>query len=252
MEDWRITDGYYHYERDKSKYPAYPFRMSARDAARFGLLFARDGIWEDDQILSHLWIQRSSALYSIDTDVMGYGLYWWIMREPRFSQYRMYGALGVGNQFIAVLPKADMVIVNRANTYEDEATPMPALLDLIDQVMQARTGTLDPNPALVPLEVQTDSLITQVPDESLAEFVGEWPYPPAPLGLPARNTITITAEDGHLVLYSPVAGTFRLYLQEDGTFHAEDSQETYVPVRDDTGAFAGLAEQRLIERARTN
>jgi len=44
MEDWRVSDGYYHYERDKSRYPAYPFRMSARDAARFGLLFARDGI----------------------------------------------------------------------------------------------------------------------------------------------------------------------------------------------------------------
>ena len=41
MEDWRVSDGYYHYERDKSVYPAYPFRMSARDAARFGLLFAR-------------------------------------------------------------------------------------------------------------------------------------------------------------------------------------------------------------------
>jgi CubicO group peptidase (beta-lactamase class C family) len=52
MEDWRISDGYYHYERDKSRYPAYPFRMSARDAARFGLLFARSGLWEDDRILS--------------------------------------------------------------------------------------------------------------------------------------------------------------------------------------------------------
>jgi len=27
MEDWRISDGYYHYERDKSRFPAYPFRM---------------------------------------------------------------------------------------------------------------------------------------------------------------------------------------------------------------------------------
>ena len=28
MEDWRVSDGYYHYERDRSRYPAYPFRMS--------------------------------------------------------------------------------------------------------------------------------------------------------------------------------------------------------------------------------
>lgn len=29
MEDWRLSDGYYHYERDKSIHPAYPFRPSA-------------------------------------------------------------------------------------------------------------------------------------------------------------------------------------------------------------------------------
>ncbi|MGW8283831.1 MAG: serine hydrolase domain-containing protein, partial [Gemmatimonadota bacterium] len=56
MEDWRVSDGYYHYERDKSKYPAYPFRMSARDAARFGLLFARNGRWKDEQIISKYWV----------------------------------------------------------------------------------------------------------------------------------------------------------------------------------------------------
>jgi len=45
MQDFRVSDGYYHYERDKSRFPAYPFRLSARDAARFGLLFAREGRW---------------------------------------------------------------------------------------------------------------------------------------------------------------------------------------------------------------
>ncbi len=141
MEDWRVSDGYYHYERDKSKYPAYPFRLSARDAARFGLLFARGGTWQDTRILSENWVSRSSALYSIDSDVMGYGFYWWVMRQARFLQHGMYAANGVGNQFIAVLPKLDMVIVNRANTYESESTPMPALLDLIEEVLEARTGS---------------------------------------------------------------------------------------------------------------
>jgi CubicO group peptidase (beta-lactamase class C family) len=27
MQDWRLSDGYYHYEPDKSEHPAYPFRM---------------------------------------------------------------------------------------------------------------------------------------------------------------------------------------------------------------------------------
>jgi CubicO group peptidase (beta-lactamase class C family) len=175
MEDWRVSDGYYHYERDKSRYPAYPFRMSARDAARFGLLYAHYGMWDEDRILSEHWVQRSSALYSIDTDIMGYGFYWWILRQPPFLDHGMYAALGVGNQMIAVLPRSNMVIVNRANTYEGESTPMPALLDLIAEVLAARNGTPADNPTLRPLEVTADPSITHVPEEQLEEFVGEWP-----------------------------------------------------------------------------
>jgi CubicO group peptidase (beta-lactamase class C family) len=249
MEDWRISDGYYHYERDKSKYPAYPFRMSARDAARFGLLFARNGMWADQRILSEHWVQRSSALYSIDTDIMGYGFYWWILREPRFARHGMYAALGVGNQMIAALPRSDMVIVNRANTYQGEGTPGPALLDLIEQVLEARTGTAAADPTLVPLEGRPDPLITRVAAERLQEFVGEWDYPAPPLGVPARTRGRLTAGDGHLVLDVPVAGTFKLYLQDDGTLHSEDSYERYVPIRDEAGAFAGVADVEAIVTA---
>jgi CubicO group peptidase (beta-lactamase class C family) len=246
MEDWRISDGYYHYERDKSKHPAYPFRMSARDAARFGLLFARGGMWDGERILSEHWVNRSSALYSIDTEIIGYGFYWWVFLEPRFTSHGMYSALGVGNQMIAVLPKSDLVIVNRANTYEGEGTPMRPLLDLIEQVLEARTGTLVADPQLVPLEESTDPKITQVSNDRLEEFVGEWDYPPSGLGLPTRTTVSITAADGHLVGDAPVAGTFELYLQEDGSLHEEDSQRRYVPVRDTDGSFTGLADARSL------
>ncbi len=246
MEDWRLSDGYYHYERDKSKYPAYPFRMSARDAARFGLLFAREGMWHDERILSEHWVRRSSALYSIDSDVMGYGFMWWVMREPRFTRHGMFAALGVGNQMIAVLPKSDLVIVNRANTYEGESTPMPALLDLIEQVLEARTGTAVADPTLMALEVGTDPKLTSVSAERLVEFVGEWHFPPPPLGLPSATTVQITAGEEHLVGYTPVAGTFKLYLQEDGTLHEEDSHERYLPLRDDAGSLTGIADMRSI------
>jgi CubicO group peptidase (beta-lactamase class C family) len=247
MEDWRVSDGYYHYERDKSRYPAYPFRMSARDAARFGLLFARNGVWDGERILSEHWVKRSSALYSIDTDVMGYGFYWWILRQPPFSDHGMYAALGVGNQFIAVLPKSDMVIVNRANTYEGERTPMPALLGLIQAVLEARTGPPASDAALTPLDVREDPLITHVPESELEPFEGEWPYPPPTLGLEPEETVRITVADGHLVAYAPTEGTFRLYLQEDGSLHAEDSHVRFVPVRNDDGSIAGIVDERILE-----
>ncbi len=249
MEDWRVSDGYYHYERDKSKYPAYPFRMSARDAARFGLLFARSGMWADGRILSEHWVKRSSALYSIDNEIFGYGFYWWIARESRFAKYGMYSALGVGNQMIAVLPKIDMVMVNRANTYQGESTPLLKLLDLIEKVLEARTGTSVENPSLVPLETGADPMITEVSMDRLTEFVGEWKYPPEPLELPSYTEFKITAGEDHLVSFCPVRGTFRLYLQNDGTLHEEDSYRRYFPIHDNTGSIAGIAEGGSIVQA---
>jgi len=250
MEDWRLSDGYFHYERDKSQYPAYPFRMSARDAARFGLLFAREGRWDDQQILSRHWVRRSTALYSIDNDVFGYGFMWWIAREPRFAKHGFAAALGVGNQMIAALPDSDIVIVNRANTYQGERTPTPALLDLFESILDARSGEVAAEPELVPLATgETASWATHVPNEQLSEMVGDWPYPAPALGLPPRTSVTITAEDGHLVTYSEVSGTFKSYLQPDGWLIEEDSGERYLPLRDKDGAFSGIADASSISNS---
>jgi CubicO group peptidase (beta-lactamase class C family) len=250
MEDWRVSDGYYHYERDKSTYPAYPFRMSARDAARFGLLFTREGLWGDSRILSRHWVRRSTALYSIDDEVFGYGFMWWVAREPRFTRHGLVCALGVGNQMIAALPDSDIVIVNRADTYVGERTPMNALNDLIEQVLEARTGTPAANPKLLPLEQGApDSSVTMVAADRLAEYVGTWSFPPLPLGLPAFTNIEIRAGQGHLVGFSPYAGTFELYLQPDGSLIQEDSRRRYLPVRDESGAFAGMTDTVTAARA---
>jgi tetratricopeptide (TPR) repeat protein len=161
----------------------------------------------------------------------------------------MYAALGVGNQMIAVLPESDIVIVNRANTYEGERTPGPALLDLIEQILDARTGTPVADPALQPLDVGSDPHVTGVPADRLAEFEGAWDYPAPLLGFPAVTTVEITTEEDHLVAYSPLAGTFKLYLQEDGQLHEEDSHRRYILVRDGAGSLAGVADGRTVVSA---
>lgn len=247
MEDWRISDGYYHYEPDKSIHPAYPFRLSARDAARFGLVFARNGLWGEARILSRDWVMRSTAMYSIDDDIAGYGMLWWVFREPRFKQYGMVSALGVGNQMIAVLPDLDLVIVNRANTYEGQRTPMPELLDLIESVLEARQGGPEGEPELVPLATsEPDPRFQPVADQRLERFAGEWSYPPEPLGIPQFTTVTTHVDHGALVAYSEVSGTFREYLQPDGSFIEEDSLERYLPIHDANGSYAGFADADTI------
>jgi hypothetical protein len=122
---------------------------------------------------------------------------------------------------------------------------MPALLDLIAQVLEARTGVPSESPDLRALEVEGDPLVTHVLDDELLEFVGEWPYPPEATGEQPETTIEVSLGNGHLVAHHPFQGTFKLYLQPDGTFHLEDSFQTFVPVRNPDGSVAGLVEQRM-------
>jgi len=50
MEDFEVTDFAY-VGGTKSIHPAYPFRMSTRDLARFGLLLLAGGRWKNQQVV---------------------------------------------------------------------------------------------------------------------------------------------------------------------------------------------------------
>jgi hypothetical protein len=119
---------------------------------------------------------------------------------------------------------------------------MGQLLGLIAQVLEARTGTPAADPALTPLEETPDPLITSVPDDQLLEFVGDWPYPPEATGETPETTLRVTLGDGHLVAHHPFQGTFKLYLQPDGSFHMEDALMRFVPVRNPDGSLSGMVE----------
>lgn len=247
MEDWRVSDGYYHYERDKSKYPAYPFRLSARDAARFGLLFARGGLWGDERILSQHWVDRSRALYSIDDSVRGYGFMWWVFRQSPFVDHGMYSALGVGNQMIAVLPESDLVIVNRANTYEREGTPDTQLLALVTQILDARRGTPVADPELVPMSVEVrEPTLEAASLERLGEYVGDWDLPARELGIETQSSVRVELDGERLVGRWENRGTFGLQLQPDGSLFVEDAHDWLFPIRKASGELAGLAGEGAI------
>jgi CubicO group peptidase (beta-lactamase class C family) len=107
-----------------SQHPAYPFQMSTRDLARFGLVFLRDGRWGTRQVIPADWVAASVLPYS-DAGAHGaYGYMWWVARagigfpgvvQPEGS----YSARGAGGHFLVVIPPLDLVIVHRVDT----ATP---------------------------------------------------------------------------------------------------------------------------------
>ena len=55
-------DGFYQYEPSKSKYPAYHFRMSARDLALYGQLYLQKGQWQGKQLVPQAWIEAATSL----------------------------------------------------------------------------------------------------------------------------------------------------------------------------------------------
>jgi CubicO group peptidase (beta-lactamase class C family) len=74
MQDFRPKDGHY-IAGDDTRFPAYVFNMSARDFARFALLFLHGGKWNDVQVVPEDWVKESTRPYS-DTESGGYGYLW--------------------------------------------------------------------------------------------------------------------------------------------------------------------------------
>lgn len=109
-----------------SLHPAYPFRMTARDLARFGLLFLRGGRWHDRQVIPAQWVAESLRTYSAVTDAKGeirggYGYMWWTGLYDRHLEgvdlpRGSYSARGAGGHYLLVVPAWDLVIVHRVDT----------------------------------------------------------------------------------------------------------------------------------------
>ncbi|WP_407154075.1 serine hydrolase domain-containing protein [Bradyrhizobium sp. STM 3557] len=80
MEDFTARDGIF-IGNGSSHYRAYVFSLSARDLARFGLLFLNEGRWNGAEIIPSQWVTESTRAYS-DTDRpdRGYGYLWWVLK----------------------------------------------------------------------------------------------------------------------------------------------------------------------------
>ena len=73
---------------------------TARDFARFGLLFARNGAWKGNQIVPVDYVSESTTGVSFNGN---YGLHWWTFGD-------VFAALGLHNQMIYVYPEKDVVV----------------------------------------------------------------------------------------------------------------------------------------------
>jgi CubicO group peptidase (beta-lactamase class C family) len=122
MQDFKPDDVYY-LGGPVSIHPAYHFEITARDLARFGLLYLRHGRWKNKQIIPEAWIEKSTHANEMikfgGVETGGYEYLWWVeyggVHFPEASLPGMYSARGAGGHYLLVIPSLDMVIVNRVD-----------------------------------------------------------------------------------------------------------------------------------------
>jgi CubicO group peptidase (beta-lactamase class C family) len=117
MQDFNPSEVNYYYE-PVSIHPAYLFKMSARDLARFGLLYMRNGEWENRQVVPREWVAESTKGYSSAGPGVDYGYLWWVAHGWLLGNKingPAYRADGYGGQFIIVIPDEKLVIVHVSN-----------------------------------------------------------------------------------------------------------------------------------------
>jgi CubicO group peptidase (beta-lactamase class C family) len=80
----------------------------ARDFARFGMLFAKEGNWRDEQLISREWVEESTRPDTSTDPSQNYQYFWWVNTPDGENHFSARGNYG---QYIYVAPEKDLVIV---------------------------------------------------------------------------------------------------------------------------------------------
>jgi CubicO group peptidase (beta-lactamase class C family) len=102
--------------------------LTAREAAKFGLLYLNDGLYEENQIVPANWVHDSLQTYSVNEAFVkkvghfrdiGYGYHWW---SANAGEHHVNFAWGHGGQLIVLVENFDIVIVTTSYPFWKENT----------------------------------------------------------------------------------------------------------------------------------
>jgi CubicO group peptidase (beta-lactamase class C family) len=235
MEDFRPSDIFYRFEKDRSMHPAYLFNMSARDMARFGLLYLNEGRWKSKQIVPAKWISKSTSAVSTDlgrfSDRGGFGYLWWV--SDGIKGEPMYYTSGTGGQRIMILPESDLVIVHLANTYEGKNVPGPQVITLAEKILDAKLHEGKKEAETIRLTPSYNLPETVKLDQSIVEkYTGSYKHP-------FLGNFEVRNEKSKVFLDTNI-GVFRLLATDTDKFFPEDLETPvqFVPAPDEATKYS--------------
>ena len=148
MQDFRVAD--VHVEPGSaSVYPSWWMRMSARDLARFGLLYLRAGRWKDRRIVPEEWVHESTRYMAEELGpysgwaygAMGY--LWWVTVNGKHLAgvdvgSGAFSARGAGGQHLVIVPAYDLVIAHMVDDAGGREVTDGEIGKLLDLILAAR------------------------------------------------------------------------------------------------------------------
>lgn len=118
---------------------SYPFG-TARDYARFGLLYLNDGVWNGERILPEGWVKQTTTPAAANNE-KEYGFQFWLngisAENPQQHIYPnvpadMFYADGYNGQRIYIIPSRQLVVVRLGLHKFDENKFLEAVLDAVE------------------------------------------------------------------------------------------------------------------------
>lgn len=100
---------------------------TARDFARFGLLYLRDGCWDGEPVLPPGWVDHARTVTPASAG--WYGAHWW----HSLCDEGVFTANGFNGQYIVVDPRRDLVLVRLGSSSPDQrARVTPDLREAVE------------------------------------------------------------------------------------------------------------------------
>jgi CubicO group peptidase (beta-lactamase class C family) len=115
---------------------------TARDWARFGMLYLVDGVWNSDRILPEGWIEYTRTAATTTTG-KSYGANFWLKVPEEYNRTQTtlpegtIHAVGHEGQFVTLVPSYDTVIVRLGKTRYAQAWDHGAFIGSVLSVLEA-------------------------------------------------------------------------------------------------------------------
>ena len=252
MQDYTLKEQFYQYARSKSKHPAYAFRMSARDLARFGQLYLQNGKWNGRQVIPEDWIRKSTTGYSNVNPGAQYGYMWWIYpaggldpeKYPTLNQWNKFAAIGTGGQLILVIPEAEFVFVHRGDTDFGNGVNGPNVWKIAEMVMQSQNTKTKKKPELealcpIPFSYELPPLEKyeeiHLPAEVLGSYTGTYRLAPQ-----VRIIIRLFGDQLAAEMTGPQGGEADIFPSSEDHFFGRAVRIGFTFTRDNSDKISGL------------